>query len=92
MSIDEQLTEFKIKKKEEYWRYKQCFNDDTGEKDESIDTCQWPIGTTAIVCDSILNGILDKNSCQQGCIVKIKCFLSSTTDDLSHHIIPIIQK
>ena len=42
--------------------------------------------------DSILNGIVEENLCGQVRVVKIKRFPSSTVDELSHHIIPIIQK
>ena len=41
---------------------------------------------------SILNDIVGKTSCGQGHLVKFKIFPELTVDDLSHHIIPIIQK
>ena len=41
---------------------------------------------------SLLNGIVKGKLCGQGCIVKVKRFLGSTVDDLSHHVIPIIPK
>ena len=50
----------------------------------------WLIGTTAIVGDSILNGIMVENLCGQGLLVKVKRFPGSTVGDLTHHIIPII--
>ena len=59
-SIDEQLNEFKRKKKEEYYKYKQSVCNDAGEKDKSVKNDQWPIGTTVIVGDSILNGIVEE--------------------------------
>ena len=91
-SIDEQLNEFKRKKKEEYYKYKQSVCSDAGEKDKSVKNDQWPIGTTVIVGDSILNGIVEEKLCGQGRLVKVKRFPGSTVDDLSHHIIPIIRK
>ena len=51
-----------------------------------------PIGTTFIVGDSILNGIVEEKFCGQGRQVKIKRFPGSTVDDLSHHIISILRK
>ena len=52
---------------------------------------QWPIGTTVIVGDSILNGKVEENLCGQGRLVKVKRFSGSAIDDLSHHITPIIR-
>ena len=46
----------------------------------------------SFVGDSILNGIVEENLCGQVRVVKIKRFPSSTVDELSHHIIPIIQQ
>ena len=92
VSIDEQLNEFKRKKKEEYYKCKQNVCNDAGEKDKSVKNDQWPIGTTVIVGDSILNGIVEEKLCGQGCLAKVKRFTGSTVDDLSHHIIPIIRK
>ena len=51
-SIEEQLNEFKRKKKEEYCKYKQSVYSDAGEKDKSVNNDQWPVGTTVIVGDS----------------------------------------
>ena len=89
-SIDEQLNEFKSKKKEEYYKYKQSVCSDAGEKDKSVKNDQWPIRTTVIVDDSILNDIVEEKLCGQGRLVKVKRFPGSTVDDLSHHIISII--
>ena len=91
-SIEEQLKEFKGKEKEEYYKYKESLCSNAGEKYESVNNDQWPIGTAVIVGDSILNGVVEENLCGQGRVVKIKRFPSSTVDELSHHIIPIIQK
>ena len=90
-SIDEQLNEFKRKKKEEYYKYKQSVCSDAAEKDKSIKNDLWPIGTT-VVGNSVLNGIVEEKLYGQGCLVKVICFLGSTVDDLSHHIIPITRK
>ena len=65
-SIDEQLNEFKWKNKEEYYKYKQSVRNDAGEKDKSVKNDQWPIGTTVVVGDSILNGILEEKLCGKG--------------------------
>ena len=91
-SIEEQLNEFERKNKEEYYKYKQSVCSDADEKDKSVNNDQWPTGTTAIVGDSILNGIVEENLCGQGRLFKIKRFPGSTADDLSHHIIPKIRK
>ena len=60
-SIDEQLNEFRTKKKEEYYKYKQSVCSDAGEKDKSVKNDQGPIGTTVIVGDSTLNSIMEEN-------------------------------
>ena len=91
-SKDEQLNDFKRKKKEEYYKCKQSVCNDAGEKNKSVKNDHWPIGTTVIVGDSILNGIVEERLCGQGRLVEVKCFPGSTVDDLSHHIIPIIRK
>ena len=48
----------KGKKKEEYYKYKQSVCSDAGKKDKSVNNDQWPIGTTVIVGESILKGIV----------------------------------
>ena len=88
-SIDEQLNEFRTKKKGEYYKYKQSVCSDAGEKDKSVKNDQWPIRTTVIVGDSTLNSIMEEKLCGQRRLVKVRRFPSST---LSHHIIPIIRK
>ena len=65
-SIDEQLNEFKWKNKEEYYKYKQSVRNDAGEKDKSVKNDQWPFGTTVVVRDSILNGIVEEELCGKG--------------------------
>ena len=73
-SIDEQLNDFKWKKKEKYYKYKESVCTDAGEKYKSVKNDQWPIGTTVIVGDSILNGIVEEKLCGQGRLVKVKSF------------------
>ena len=41
-SIEEQLKEFKRKKKEEYDKYKQNVSSDAGQKDRPVNNNQWP--------------------------------------------------
>ena len=74
-------------KRKEYYKYKQNVCSDAGEKDKSVKNDQWPVGTTVIVGDSILNGIVEEKLCGQGREVKVKRFRGSAVDDLSHHII-----
>ena len=73
-SIEEQLNEFKRKKKEKYYKYKESVCSDTGEKDKSVNNDQWPIGTTVIAGDSILNGIVVETLCGQERLLKVKRF------------------
>ena len=74
VSIDEQLNEFKRKKKEEYYKYKQSVCSDPGEKDKSVKNDKWLVGTTVIVGDSIPNDTVEENLCGQGRLVKVKHF------------------
>ena len=78
--------------KEEYYKYKQSVCSNAGEKDKSVKKDKWPNETTFIVGDSILNGIVEERLFGQGRLVKVKRVSGSTVADLSHHIIPIIQK
>ena len=39
--IEEQINEVKRKKKEEYYRYKKCVNNDAGGKNEPTDKGHW---------------------------------------------------
>ena len=80
------------KRKRSITNINKVFCSDAGEKDKLVKNDQWPIRTTVIVGDSILNGIVEEKLCGQGRLVKVKRFPGSTVDDLSHHIISIIQK
>ena len=50
---------------------------DADEKDKSVNNDQWLIGTTVIVGDSMLNGIMEEKLCRQGRLVKVKHFSGS---------------
>ena len=49
-----------------YYKYKQSVCSDASEKDKSVKNDQWPIGTTVIVGDSILNSIVEKSYVDKG--------------------------
>ena len=85
------LTSLERKRKRSITYINKVFCSDAGEKDKLVKNDQWPIGTTVIVGDSILNGIVEEKLCGQGRLVKVKPFPGSTVDNLSHHI-PIIRK
>ena len=68
------MNEFKRKKKEEYYKYKQSVCSDPGEKDKSVKNDKWLVGTTVIVGDSISNDTVEENLCGQGRLVKVKHF------------------
>ena len=78
--------------KEKYYKYKQSVCSNAGEKDKSVKNHKWPNETTFIVGDSVLNGIVEDRLFGQGRLVKVKRISGSTVADLSHHIIPILQK
>ena len=81
---------FKRKKTEEYYKYKQSACSGACDKHASVKDDERPTGTTVIIDDSILNGIVEEKLCGQERLVKVKCFPGAIIDYLSHHINTII--
>ena len=91
-SIEEQLNEVTLKKKEEYYKFKNSIKNDDCEKTQNNNKGGWPKETIAIIGDSIINGVMEEKWCGKGRIVKVRHFPESTMDDINHHIVPILRK
>ena len=91
-SIEKQLNDVKIKKREEYYRSKNNLQSNTAKEDITTEIAQWPKNTALIVGDSIINGVLEEGLCGGGRNVKVRNFPGATVDNLNHHIIPLLQK
>ena len=83
-SIEKQLNDVKIKKREEYYWSKNNVQSNADKENITTEKGQWPKNTTLIVVDSIINGVLEEGLCGAGRNFKV--------DDLHHHIIPLLQK
>ena len=52
----------------------------------------YPNGTTVIVGDSIINGVIEERINKKDRPVKVGNFPGATVADMGHYIIPVIQK
>ena len=52
----------------------------------------YPSGITAIVADSIINGVIEERKNEKDRPVKVRNFPRATVADMEHFLIPIIQK
>ena len=91
-SIEEQLNEVTLKKKEEYYKFKNGVYNNDCDKNQNSNKGEWPKGTIAIIGDSIINGVMEEKLCGKGRNVKVRHFPGSTVDDMNHHIVPILRK
>ena len=91
-SVEKQLNDVKIKKREEYYRSKNNLQSDTAKENITTEIAQWPKNTALIVGDSIINGVLEEGLCGEGRNVKVRHFPGAMVDNLNHHIIPLLQK
>ena len=82
----------KIKKREEYYRFKNNFQSNAAKENTATEKRQWRKKTILIVGDSIISGVLEEGLCGGGRNVKVRNFPGTTVDDLNHHIIPLLQE
>ena len=66
-------------------------NEVKSEQDERGNQFPWPLGTCAIVGDSMVNGINEKRLSQKYGNVKVFHFSGARIEDLNHYIVPIIK-
>ena len=90
-SIEEQLNEVTLKKKEEYYKFKNNVNNNESDKNQNSNNGEWPKGTIAIIGDSIINGIMEEKLCGKGRNVKVRHFPGSTVHGMNHHLVPILR-
>ena len=71
-SIEEQLNEVTLKKKEEYYKFKNSVNNNDCNENQNNNKGEWPKGTITIICDSIINGVMEEKLCRKGRHVKVR--------------------
>ena len=69
----------------------QAQNENINEAAETNKQFHWPLGTCAIVGDSMVNGI-NKKKLQKHGNVKVFYFSGARINDMNHHLMPIIAK
>ena len=94
-SLSEQLRNVKRQKKEEFYQFKSK-QPIENNMNESISKLKhqglYPNGTTVIVGDSIINGVIEERINKKDRPVKVCNFPGATVADMEHYLIPIIQK
>ena len=95
ISLSEQLENVKRQKKEEFFQFKSKQPIDNNMI-ESISKLKhqglYPNGTTVIVGDSIINGVIEERINKKDRPVKVRNFPGATVAHMEHYLIPIIQK
>ena len=95
VSLSDQLRNVKRQKQEEFYQFKskQAIDNNMNEslsKQKHQGLCA--SGTTVIVGDSIINGLIEEIINKKDRSVKIRNFPGATVADMEHYLIPIIQK
>ena len=95
ISLSEQLKNVKRQKQEEFYQFKSKQPIDKNmieslskQKHQGL----YPSGTTVIVGDSIINGVIEERINKTDRPVKLRNFPGATVGDMEHYLIPIIQK
>ena len=95
VSLSDQLRNVKRQKQEEFYQFKskQAIDNNMNEslskqKHQGLRAS----GTTVIVGDSIINGLIEEIINKKDRSVKIRNFPGATVADMEHYLIPIIQK
>ena len=95
ISLSEQLENVKRQKKEEFYQFKskQPIDNNMNESNSKLKhQGLYPNGTTVIVGDSIINGVIEERINKKDRPVKVRNFPGATVADMEHYLIPIIQK
>ena len=95
ISLSEQLKNVKRQKKEEFYQFKskQPIDNNTNESSSKLKhQGLYLSGTTVIVGDSIINGVIEERINKKDRAVKVQNFPGATVADMEHYLIPIIQK
>ena len=94
ISLSEQLKIVKRQKKEEFYQFKskQPIGDNMNESFSKVKhQGLYPSGTTAIVGDLIINGLIEERINNKDRPVKVRNFPGATVADIEPYRIPIIQ-
>ena len=92
ISLFKQLKNVKRQKKEEFYQFKskQPIDNNMNESSSKLKHQDlYPNGTTVIVGDSIINGVIEERINKKDRPVKVRNFPGA---DMEHYLIPIIQK
>ena len=95
VSLSEQLKNVKRQKQEEFYQFKskQAIDNNINESlSKQKHQGLYPSGTTVIVGDSIINGVIEERINKKDRPVKVRNFPGATVPDMEHYLIPIIQK
>ena len=95
ISSSEQLKNGKRQKKEEFYQFKskQPIDNNTNESGSNLKhQGLYPNGTTVIVGDSIINGMIEERINKKDRLVKVRNFPGPTVADMEHYLIPTIKK
>ena len=95
ISLSEQLKNAKRQKKEEFYQFKskQPIDNNMNESSSKLKhQGLYPSGTTVIVGDSIINGVIEERINKKDRSVKVRNFPGATVADMERNLIPIIQK
>ena len=95
VSLSEQLKNVKRQKQEEFYQFKskQAIDNNINESlSKQKHQGLYPSGTTVIVGDSIINGVIEERINKKDRPVKVRNFPGATVPDMEHYLIQIIQK
>ena len=95
ISLSEQLKNVKSQKQEDFYQFKskQAIDNNINESlSKQKHQGLYPSGTTVIVGDSIINGVIEERINKKDRPVKVRNFPGATVPDMEHYLIPIIQK
>ena len=94
-TMSKQLKNLKRQKKEEFYQFKskQPIDNNMNESNSKLKhQGLYPNGTTVIVGDSIINGVIEERINKKDRPVKVRNFPGAAVADMEHYLIPIIQK
>ena len=95
VSLSKQLKNVKRQKQEEFYQFKskQAVDNNINESfSKQKHQGLYPGGTTVIVGDSIIIGVIQERINKKDRPVKVRNFPGATVPDIEHYLIPIIQK
>ena len=95
VSLSEQLKNVKRQKQEEFYQFKskQAIDNNINESlSKQKHQGLYQSGTTVLVGDSIINGVIEERINKKDRPVKERNFPGATVPDMEHYLIPIIQK